>query len=155
MEIFSKSNVLSIVSNSKVAITFDTNSNEVKIDNLEVSFPWEYEKSWILLEVKEYAWLLFYSFTIDSKHLVIIINDKFELKEDILSFFWDVDILIIPWTRESVKIYENIEARVVVPYWPSKQLFLTELGQNIEEVSSYKIKWELLEDKSEFVNLSE
>jgi hypothetical protein len=108
-----------------------------------------------LLEVKEYAWLLFYSFTIDSKHLVIIINDKFELKEDILSFFWDVDILIIPWTRESVKIYENIEARVVVPYWPSKQLFLTELGQNIEEVSSYKIKWELLEDKSEFVNLSE
>jgi hypothetical protein len=39
MEIFSKSNVLSIVSNSKVAITFDTNSNEVKIDNLEVSFP--------------------------------------------------------------------------------------------------------------------
>jgi hypothetical protein len=155
MEIFNKSNVLNIISSSKAIVSFDINSNEVKINNLEVSFPWEYEKSWILLEVKEYAWLLFYSFTIDSKHLVIITNDKFELKEDILSFFWDVDILIIPWTRESVKIYENIEARVVVPYWPSKQLFLAELGQSIEEVSNYKVKWELLEDTSEFVNLSE
>jgi hypothetical protein len=91
----------------------------------------------------------------DSKHLVIIANYNFELKEDILSFFWDVDILIIPWAKETVKIYESIEARVVIPYWPWKQAFLIELWQNIEEVNNYKIKWELLEDKSEFVNLSE
>jgi predicted glycosyltransferase involved in capsule biosynthesis len=108
-----------------------------------------------LLEVKEYAWVLFYSFTIDSRHLVIITSYSFELKEDILSFFWDVDVLIMIWAKESVKIYENIEARVVIPYWLWKQTFLTALGQNIEEVSSYKVKWELLEDTSEFVNLSE
>jgi hypothetical protein len=105
--------------------------------------------------VKEYAWMLFYSFTIDTKHLVIITDHNFELKEDILSFFWDVDVLIIPWTKESVKIYESIEARVVIPYWPWKQAFLISLWQNIEEINNYKTKSELWEDTSEFVNLSE
>jgi hypothetical protein len=138
-----------------VLVTFDTISNNVKIDDLDVSFPWEYEKKWILLEVKEFASLLFYSFTIDSKHLVIIPNDTFELKEEILSFFWDVDILIIIGTKRWAEIFENIEARVVIPYWPTKQVFLTTLGQNIEEVSSYKVKSELLEDANEFVNLAE
>jgi hypothetical protein len=39
MEIFNKSGVLNVVSNSKATISFDTNSNKVKINNLEVSFP--------------------------------------------------------------------------------------------------------------------
>jgi hypothetical protein len=39
MEILSKSEVLNITSNSKVLVTFDTISNNVKIDDLDVSFP--------------------------------------------------------------------------------------------------------------------
>jgi len=74
---------------------------------------WEYEKSWNLLEVKEYTELLFYKFLIDGKHMCIIYSDSFELKEEIVSFFGDVDILLIIWTKDAVKIFENIEAKVV------------------------------------------
>lgn len=155
MEIFNNKWVIEIVSNTKNKIIFDTKSNEVSIDGLNVSHPWEFEKAWILLEVKEYNNILFYSFTLDTKHLVIISNDSFELKEEILSFFWDVDILVIVWSKESAKIFENIEARVVVPYWEWKQTFLTTLGQHTEEIKSYKVKWEMSDDMSEFINLEE
>lgn len=155
MEIFNNKWVIEIVSNSKNKIVFDASTKLVMIDNLDVTYPWEFEKGGILLEVKEYSNNLFYSFTIDSKHLVIISNDSFDLKEEILSFFWDVDVLVIVWSRESAKIFENIEARVVIPYWEWKQTFLTTLWQHSEEVSSYKIKWDLSDDVSEFINLEE
>jgi len=76
-------------------IVFDTNSLDVKIDELSVVHPGEFEKSGILLVVKEYNNTLFYSFTIDKKQVVIVTDDKFELKEEILSFFGDVDVLVI------------------------------------------------------------
>lgn len=153
IEITKKSEIISVSSSSKSKINLDTNSFEVMVDGLKVDFPGEYEKSWILLEVKEYNNNLFYSFTIDSNHLVIINNDNFELKEEILSFFWDVDILIIIWSKQSAKIFENIEARLVVPYWESKETFLSTLGQHPEEVTSYKLKWEFSLEDTEFVNL--
>lgn len=155
MEIFNNKWIIEIISNTKSKITFDTKTSESIIDWLNVSHPWEFEKWWILLEVKEYNSILFYSFTIDTKHLVIISNDSFDLKEEILSFFGDVDVLVIVWSKESAKIFENIEARVVIPYWEWKQIFLTTLGQHTEEIKSYKVKWEMSDDTSEFINLEE
>jgi len=156
IEINNKAGVISVVdSSTKSKIVLDTNSLDVFIDDLNVVHAWEFEKSWILLEVRLYNNILFYSFTIDSKHLLIVNNDTFELKEDILSFFWDVDVLIIKWSKESAKIFESIEARVVVPYWEWKSAFLTTLWQHIEEVSSFKVKWDFAIDSTEFVNLSE
>lgn len=154
IEIFNKGWVISVETSSKNKITFDTSNNDVYIDDLNVVHPWEFEKSGILLEVKEYNNIFFYSFTIDNKHLVIISSDTFDLKEEILSFFWDVDVLIITWSKNSAKIYENVEARIVVPYWDWKDTFLTTLGQRIEEVESYKVKWDFSLDSTEFVNLA-
>ena len=154
IEIKNNSWVVSVETSSKSKISLDTKNSEVNIDDLNVVHPGEFEKSWILLEVKEYANILFYSFTIEGKHLVIITNDVFELKEEILSFFWDVDILIIVWSKESAKIFENIEARIVVPYGDGKSSFLTTLWQHSEEVTSYKVKWEFSIDSTEFVNLA-
>lgn len=153
MDIRFKNNILEVESNSKSVIYFYTLKNELKIDDLFVSYPWEYEKSGILLEVKEYQNNLFYSFSVDSKHILFILTDEFDLKEEILSFFWDVDVLVIIWTKKSVKIFENIEARVVVPYWEGKDLFLQTLWQNIEEVKNFKLKWEFSLENTEFVNL--
>lgn len=153
IELFNDNGVINVLTDSKNKIIFDTKNSEVMIDDLNVVHPGEFEKSGILLEVKEYNNTLFYSFTIDKKHLVIITDDKFELKEEILSFFWDVDILIIVWSKEWAKIYENIEARLVVPYWEGKSTFLTTLGQHMEEVESYKVKWDFSLDSTEFVNL--
>ncbi|MDD2871080.1 MAG: hypothetical protein PHS49_03745 [Candidatus Gracilibacteria bacterium] len=153
IEIYNDNGVISIETKAKSGITLDTNTFEVKIDDLNVVHPGEYEKSGILLEVKEYNNILFYSFTIESNHLVIITNDKFEMKEEILSFFGDVDILVIVGSKESAKIFENIEARLVVPFGEGKSIFLNTLGQHTEEVDSYKVKGEFSLDSTEFVNL--
>ena len=153
MEIRKKKNILEIESASKWIIYFDEETKEVKIWDLIVSYPWEYEKSGILLEVKEYSWELFYSFAVDSKHIFFVLTDNFELKEEIVSFFWDVDVLIIVWTKKSVNIFENIEARVVIPYGEGKDLFLQSLWQNISPVSNYKLKSDLSLENTEFVNL--
>jgi len=154
LEIFYDKNNLIIENKEKKQIVFDYLENKVNLDNFDVSFPWEYEKSGILLEVKEYNNNLYYNFLIEWKHLVIITNDNFELKEEISDFFGDVDILVITWTKDATKIFENIEAKIVIPYGESKDIFLNTLWQHIEEVTKYKQKWELPIDTTEFVNLA-
>lgn len=153
LEIKNKAGIITIVDDNKTEITFETESNNVYLGGFDVTYPGEYEKSGILLEVKEYAEKLFYHFLVDGKHIVIINTDTLDLKEEILSFFWDVDVLIITGSKESAKLFENIEAKIVIPYAEGKDVFLNTLGQHIEEVSSYKIKAELPYDNTEFVNL--
>ncbi|QFR39535.1 hypothetical protein A9Q91_04920 [Candidatus Gracilibacteria bacterium 28_42_T64] len=154
IEVYNKAGNLNITNSDKKNITFNISSGDVNVDDFNVSYPGEYEKSGMLLEVKEYANKLFYHFVVDTKHIVIISNDSFELKEEILSFFGDVDILIITGTKDAAKIFENIEAKLVIPFGEGKDIFLNTLGQHIEEVESHKIKAELSIDTTEFVNLS-
>jgi len=85
--------------------------------------------------------------------MCIVYSDSFELKEEIVSFFWDVDILIIIWTKDAVKIFENIEAKVVIPYWEGKDIFLNTVGQHSEAVKVFKVWADLDGDRTEFVNL--
>lgn len=153
LEIYKDKWTICIENSSKNKITLNTSTFDVTIDDLDVVHPGEFEKSGILLVVKEYQSKLFYSFTIDWKHLVIINDDVFDLKEEILSFFGDVDILVIIWSKESAKIFENIEARLVLAYGDGKSTFLTTLWQHIEEVDSFKVKWEFSLDSTEFINL--
>ena len=138
----------------KKEIVFDTANSSVTLDGYDVTFPWEYEKSGILLEVKEYADTLFYKFLVLGYHLVIVQNDSFDLTEEILSFFWDVDILIIKGTKAGVKIYESIEAKLVIPYGEEKEIFLNSLAQNKEALQTYRVKWELNGENTEFVHLT-
>jgi len=42
--------------------------------------------------------------------------DKIERPEEILSFFGDIDILIILGNKENAKLTENLEAKTIVPY---------------------------------------
>ena len=153
LDIFYKWKNLIIQNSDKKEISFDIDSKKVLLDDFDVNSSWEYEKSGILLEVKKYNDNLYYNFLIDWKHLVIITQDNFEMKEEILDFFWDVDVLIIAWTKDATKIFENIEAKIVIPYGEAKDIFLQTLGQHTEEVESYKQKWELPFDTTEFVNL--
>lgn len=153
LEIKNNAGTISIIDSNKTEIKFETESNNVYLGDFNVSYPGEYEKSGILLEVKEYNEKLFYHFLVEGKHIVIINTDTVELKEEILSFFGDVDILIIHGSKEAAKLFENIEAKLVVPYTEGKDIFLNTLGQHIEEVASHKIKAELSIDVTEFVNL--
>ena len=153
IEVFYRKNDLVIQNSDKKEIVFDTDTRDVLLDGFDVAFPWEYEKSGILLEVKEYGENLFYNFLVDGKHVLLVSIDNFELKEKILSFFWDVDLLFIVWTKDAAKIFESIEAKIVIPYGEWKDIFLNTLSQHVEEVTNYKQKWELPFDRTEFVNL--
>ena len=154
LDIFYKKDDLIIQNSDKKSIRFNIETKQVFLDDYDVTFPWEYEKSAILLEVKEYKEKLFYNFLIDGKHLVIITEDNFEIKEEISDFFWDVDILVIVSSKEACKIFESIEAKIVIPYGEAKDIFLQTLWQHTEEVSTYRQKWELPFDATEFVNLA-
>lgn len=143
-----------VVKNSdKKEIILNKETFNVMLDGFDVTFPWEYEKSGVLLEVKEYGEKLFYSFQNEGNHIVIINYDTFELKEEILTFFWDVDVLIIIWTKDAAKVFENIEAKMVIPYGEWKDIFLNTLWQHKEEEESYKLKVELNWETTEFLNL--
>jgi hypothetical protein len=103
--------------------------------------------------VKEYEEKLFYSLVTEWKTILIVLHDSFEMKEDIMTFFWDVDILLVIGTKNSPKIVENIEARVVIPFWEGKEVFLHTLWQHKEEIDTFKLKAELWVENTEYVNL--
>lgn len=153
IEIFNKNDDFVIQNSDKKEITFDTINNKILLDSFDVSHSWEYEKSGMLLEVMEYNDILFYNFLIEGKHIVIIPSDDFEIKEEILSFFWDVDVLVIKWSKKSAELFENIEAKLVVPYGEAKWIFLNTLGQHSEEIELYKVKSDFSLDSTDFVNL--
>ena len=142
-----------LVSSNKKEVLMAISESKVLLDGLDVNFPWEYEKSEILLEVKEYNDQLFFNFSLEGKTVVYFFDENFEKKEEIMTFFWDVDILIIRGSKEAVKVFENIEARVVVPFGEGKDIFLNSLNQTGEPVKSYKLKAEASLDMTDFVNL--
>lgn len=71
-------------------------------------------------------------------------------------FAGDVDILIVPGKKDLHKVIESIDARVVVPYGPSKSGLFAAFGQSLEEESKRTLKVADFDDeKTIFVNLSE
>lgn len=153
LDITSKWNDIVISTKEKKEITFNTLSTIVKLDWLDVNFPWEYEKSEILLEVKQFEQKLIYKFHVEWYIVIILPAESFEKLEDILPFFGDIDLLILLGTKTSVKLYENIEAKIVVPYGEEKSIFLATLWQHKEEVETFRIKGEIAGDTTEFVFL--
>jgi len=152
---YKNADTIAIKNADKKEILFNFSDKTVHMEDYDVTHPGEYEKSGNLLEVKEYTDLLFYKFLIDGKHMCIVTSDSFELKEEIVGFFGDVDILIIIWTKDAVKIFENIEAKLVIPYGEWKDLFLHTLGQHSEAIKVSKIGSDLSWDRTEFVNLED
>ncbi len=150
---YKNEHTLCIKNTDKKEVTLDFDAGKVHMDDYDVSFPGEYEKSWNLLEVKEYSDIMFYKFLIDGKHLCIVSSDSFDMKEEIIGFFGDVDVLIIKGSKDAFKIFENIEAKVVIPYGDMKDIFLNASGQYPEALNTFKVKWELDGDRTEFVNL--
>ena len=144
-----------IEDSSKATLTFDGNAISVLLGDFDVNFPGEYEKSGILWEVKEYGKVLFYKFLVEGKHIAIVTSDSFEIKEEILKFFGDIDVLVIVGTKQAVKVFENIEAKVVIPYWEGKDIFLNTVWQHAESVKVHKVGADLSGDSTEFVNLGE
>lgn len=150
MDFTKKDNSLTIKTDSNVVVDFD--KKEISVDDYNINFPWEYEKSWVLVEVKEYGEKNFYSLKVWGHSVVVIFDEKFEIKEEILSFFGDVDVLIINGTKEAKSVSDNIEARVIIPFGEQKDIFINQLGKEIEPTNKYKYK-NNVQDESVYVNL--
>lgn len=153
IEILNTNKNIQIKNSDNVVVSCNISTYEVQIGEYKIDFPGEYEKSWVLLEVLEYDEKLFYSFLVEWKVIVVLFHDDFEMKEEVMSFFWDVDVLLVTGTKNASKIVENIEARVVIPFWEGKDIFLNTLGQHKEEIEIFKLKWEMWIENTEFINL--
>ncbi len=77
---------------------------------------------------------------IEGKNIAYISTNTLEITEKVIDFFGNIDILILPGDKNATKIFENLEARMVVPYGEESPIFLSSLGQNIEIMEKYKTK---------------
>ncbi|EKE30183.1 MAG: hypothetical protein ACD_2C00030G0001 [uncultured bacterium (gcode 4)] len=135
----------------KKEIVFDNET--VLLDWLLLDFPGEYEKSWIMAHVILKNWNIIFQMRFLDKNIWYICHDELEIDEEVADFFWDIDVLVIKWTKNSIKIFENLEAKYVVPYGETKDIFFSTLWQHPESVTSMKIKEQLGENEVIFVNL--
>lgn len=154
LEIFNENTLLKVKNSDNKVIVVDTVNKKVSIDDFGIDYPWEYEKSWILSEVFEYEQKLFYSIHNEQKLIMVIFDEVNEIKEELLEFFGDVDVLLVAWTKNMQKLIENIETRVVIPFGEGKDVLLNTLWQHKEEISSFKLKQEMWEENTEYVNLA-
>lgn len=153
IEIKKENNTISINNSDKVSILLDTEKWTATVDSLDINFPWEYEKGWILIEVKEFNSILYYNFVSEWVYISFVTPESFEIKSDVQKFLNHIDILIINWSKENAKNFENIESKIALPFWEGKHTFFTTLGQSPEEQNVLKIKGEIPWDSIEYVNL--
>ena len=148
---FTKKNWNVVLISDKREVEFDW--IKIILDWMALDFPGEYEKSGILAQIAEIWDKLFFQLRVDDKNISYIPYDDIELTEEVLKIFWNIDVLVIKWSKNSIKIYENLEARYVLPYWEAKDIFFTTLGQHPEEVKTYKIKETWMENEVIFINI--
>lgn len=141
-----------ILSWDKKEIVFE--NWEITVDSLKINFPGEYEKSSVMVHVIEKNDKLIYQLRFLDKNVWYISSDILDIDEEVTNFFWDIDILIIKWSKQSAKIFENLETKYIVPYGEQKDIFFSTLGQTIEPVSTVKIKDIIWENEVNFINLA-
>lgn len=138
MDITSQNNQIIITSDKKDIIFSDASS--ISLDGMIIDFHGEYEKSGFLTEFKEIEGTPLFTLRVEGKNIAYIPTDKLEITEKVVDFLGNIDVLILPGDKNATKIFENLEARMVVPYGEETPLFLSSLGQNIEMVEKYKTK---------------
>lgn len=138
MDIISRNNQIVITSDKKEIIFEGPTS--IVLDGLIIDFFGEYEKSGFLATFHEVEGKNLFTLRVEGKNIAFVPTDTLEITEKVVNFLGNIDILILPGDKNTTKIFENIEARMVVPYGEETPLFLSSLGQNIEMVDKYKTK---------------
>ncbi len=151
MELQEQNGALVIISDKREIVLSE---NSVTVEGMKIDFPGEYEKSGILIHAADHGSNLLFTLRLEDRDVAYIPSDELEITESVADFFRDVDLLVLKGSKNAVKLYENLEARVVVPYGESKATFLAALGQNVEATAKFKTKESDFEgDMGVFVNL--
>ncbi len=138
MDITSRDNQIVITSDKK-EIVFQS-PNAIVLDGLVIDFFGEYEKSGFLATFHEVDGKNLFTLRVEGKNIAYVPTDTLEITEKVVDFLGNIDILILPGDKNATKIFENLEARMVIPYGEEAPLFLSSLGQNIEMVDKFKTK---------------
>lgn len=138
MDITSRNNRIVITSDKKEIIFQSPTS--IVLDGMIIDFFGEYEKSGFMATFHEVEGKPLFTFRAEGKNIAYVPTDTLEITEKVVDFLGNIDILILPGDKNATKIFENLEARMVVPYGEETPLFLSSLGQNIEMVEKYKTK---------------
>lgn len=138
MEIAIIQNVLTITTDKKI-VRFAPEGLE--IDGLKIEMPGEYEKSGILLQTRLIGEILVHELQVERKVIGFIPAEILEASEELIAFFDELDMLLISGAKSDVQIFENLEARMVVPYGEFRETFLSSAGQaSLEAVEKFKTK---------------
>lgn len=138
MDITSRNNQIVITSDKK-EIVFE-GPNSIVLDGLKLDFFGEYEKSGFLATFHEVEGKNLFTLRVEGKNIAFVPTDVLEITEKVVDFLGNIDVLILPGDKNATKIFENLEARMVVPYGEEAPIFLSSLGQNIEMVDKFKTK---------------
>ncbi|MDD2487399.1 MAG: hypothetical protein PHS92_03445 [Candidatus Gracilibacteria bacterium] len=150
MEIFARNGDIVFISDKKEVVFNDT---RVIIEGMVLDFPGEYEKSGFLAQIVENKEKLFFQVRIEDKNVAYIPYDEIEITEELGDLFGNINILVIKGSKNSIKIYENLEVQYVVPYGDQKDIFFSTLGQHPEAVKSYKVKELANDNEIVFINI--
>ncbi len=127
----------------------------VILDGMLLEMPWEYEKWGFLSYVAIQDGLLISQFRVEGNMCAYIPVAKMELSSESLEFLGDVDILILPGTRESIPMIEQIEPRLVVAYGSGAHEIGTQMGVTDEPTLKRKLKeTDLSPDKTNCIILA-
>lgn len=153
MEFYLKDGRPACSNSDKKEIIFGAGS--VTVDGYLVDFPGEYEKSSVLVEASSMQGGLVFHLKSDGVKIAYLDLEKFEAAPELVKFFGDVDVFILPGSKEVAKAAEGVDARVVVPFGPGAQPFLAALGQSLEAAPKYKLKdSDLSGETTKFVSLA-
>ena len=152
MEIIEKDSHIEI-SSEKKAIVLE--GGGIQVDGMTIDFPGEYEKSEVLVHAMDLAGSIVYELRVEGRVIAYLPPTVTQESEEQLSaFFQNLDILVLAGSKESAKISEFLDARIVIPYGEGKDIFLTTFGQAIEAVDKFKPKEADFEgEKTVFVRL--
>jgi hypothetical protein len=113
----------------------------LNIDGMTIDTPGEYEKSGVLVQTRNIGESLVHELQVERKIVGYIPASITEATEELIGFFDDLDVLLIAGAKEDIKIFESLEARVVVPYGENREQFLVNAGQSALEITEkYKSK---------------
>lgn len=142
------------ITHEKTPVSFGA---PIMIDDYEIDFPGEYEKSGIIAEVHEFGENLTVTRLTVGDRTVLFLPETIEsMTSDMTEFAGNVDILLVPGKKELQKVIETIDARVVVPYGAGKSALFGAFGQSVEPQAKRSLKAADFDDeKTIFVDISE
>jgi len=110
------------------------------LDGMLIEMAGEYEKGGFLLHVLEREEHFYYEMRVDGYSVGYIAHEVQEVSPEVLDFFGDIDILVIPGSKAVHPVVEKIEPRLIATFGPNAHELGVLMGVSDLPVQKYKLK---------------